>query len=275
MNVELAQTIALIAYGNEYLSSPRGKSSELFSSHSTFQYVSNISFRKGKELDDTVGKPEILANNIRGWFSHLETDGIKYLQLDLLNLQHLPPPYATSLFTAGGAWVIQTDQGKCWQSNWSFVCPGSQQARLWKVEYWERNNTPVVRDFPDIETAYRDLENALLDAQDFSERRKFGWEKWFRKALQLLHDPTPVLPFYTDLLPSTVRTIKVRQLLAGTLQAWVFGGLGSWNDMYITDSSLEKEYQQISKSLYGAVIQSVGSVTNSTIDRRLSQLSIP
>lgn len=274
MNVELAQTIALIAYGNEYLSSPRGRSSELSPSHSTFQYVSVVSFRKGKELDDTVGKPEILANDVRDWFSHLETDGIKYLHLDLLNLQHLPPPYATSLFTAGGAWVIQTDRGKCWQSNWSFVYPGSRQARLWKVEYWERDNTPVVRDFPDIETAYRDLENALVAAQDFSERRKFGWEKWFRKALQLLHDPAPVLPFYADLLPSTVRNIKVRQLLAGALQAWVFGGLGSWNDMYITDSSLEKEYQQISKSLYGSVMQSVGSVTNSTVDDRLSQLSI-
>jgi hypothetical protein len=37
---------------------------------------------------------------------------------------------------------------------------------------------------------------------------------------------------------------------------------------------VEKEYQQISKNLYGAVIQSVGAVTNSTVDDRLSQLSI-
>lgn len=275
MNIELAQTIALIAYGNEYLSSPRRVSRELVSSHSTFQCVFDVSFQKRETLNPLFGESEILAKNTRDWFSRLETDGIRYLKLDLLNLQHLPPPCATSLFTAGGAWVIQTDQGKCWQSNWSFVCPGSRQARLWKVEYWEHDNTPVVRDFPDIETAYRDLENALVDAQAFSERRKFGWEKWFRKALQLLHDPTPVLPFYADLLPSTVRNIKVRQLLAGALQAWVFGGLGSWNDVYITDSSLEKEYQQISKSLYGSVIQSVGSVTNSTVDDRLSQLSVP
>lgn len=275
MNVELAQTIALIAYGNEYLSSLSGKSRELFPSHSTFQYVSDVSFRRGKELDDAVGKPEILANDVRGWFSHLETDGIKNLQLDLLNLQHLPSPYTTSLLTAGGAWVIQTDQGKCWQPGWSLMHPGSRQARPWKVEYWERENTPVIRDFPDIETAYQDLENALVGTQNFSQRFKFGWEKWFGKALHLLHDPSPVLPFYADLLPPMVRTIKVRQLLAGALQAWVFGELGSWNDVYIIDSSLEKEYQQLSKNLYVAVIQSVGAVTNSTIDDRLSQLSIP
>ncbi len=275
MNIELAQTIALIAYGNEYLSSPRRASRELFPSHSTFQYVSDVSFQKGKTLDPVLRRSEILAKNTRGWFSHLETNGIRYLKLDLLNLQHLPPPYATSLFTAGGAWVIQTDQGKCWQFNWSFINQGSRQARLWKVEYWERDNIPVINDFSDMETAYRDLENALVDAQDFSERRKFGWEKWFGKALQLLHNPSPVLPFYADLLPPTLRNIKVRQLLAGALQAWVFGGLGSWNDMYITDHSVEQEYQQISKNLYGAVIQSVGAVTNSTVDDRLSQLSIP
>ena len=55
MNVELAQTIALIAYGNEYLSSPRRDSRELFPSHSTFQYMSDVSFQNGKALDQVVG----------------------------------------------------------------------------------------------------------------------------------------------------------------------------------------------------------------------------
>ena len=274
MNGELAQIVALITHGNEYLSSPRKDTLELFPSHSTFQYVSEVSFQKKKSLDEAPGKPEILANDTRSWFSHLGTDGIRYLKLDLLNLQHLPPPYATSLFTAGGAWVIQTDKGKCWQANWSFLNQRSRQARIWKVEYCERDNIPIITDFPNIETAYRDLENSLAEAQNFSVKRKFGWEKWFGKAIELLHDSSPVLPLYADLLPSTFKNAKVRQLLAGALQAWVFGGLGSWNDMYITDPSVEKEYQQISKRLYGAVIQSVGAVTNSTADDQLKELSI-
>jgi hypothetical protein len=188
-------------------------------------------------------------------------------------LRHLPPPYATRLLTAGGAWVIQTDKQKCWRANWSFIHPGYRQAKIWKVEYWEQDNIPVIKDFPDIETAYRDLESSLVEAQNFSEGRKFGWEKWFGKAVELLHNHSPVLPFYADLLPSTFENIRIRQLLAGALQAWVFGGLGSWNDVYITDSSLEKEYQQISKSLYGSVIQAVGAVTNSTADDRFRALS--
>jgi hypothetical protein len=269
MNIELAQTIALIAHGNEYLSSSRRELHELFPSHSTFQYVSDVSFQRGKALDPRPGRSETLARNTRGWFSRLGIDRIRSLKLDLLNLQHLPPPYATSLFTAGSAWVIQTDQGKCWQGNWSFMNPGSRQAKIWKVDYWEHDNIPVIKDFPDIETAYRDLESSLVEARNFSEKRKFGWEKWFGKAVELLHNPSPVLPFYADLLPSTFENTKIQQLLAGALQAWVFGGLGSWNDVYITDSSLEKEYQQISKSLYASVIQAVGAVTNSTANDRL------
>ena len=273
MNVELAQMIALIAYGNGYLSSERRESRELLPSHSTFQHVFNISFQKWETVDSIPRSSGILAKNTRGWFSQLETDRNRYLKLDLLNLQHLPPPYATSLFTAGGAWVIQTDQGKCWQPKWSFLQQKSRQTRMWNVEYWERDNIPVIGDFPDIQNAYQDLENCLVEAKDFSMRRKFGWEKCFEKALLLLDNRSPVLPFYADLLPSTFMNIKVRQLLAGALQAWVFGGLGSWNDMHITDSSLENEYQQIPKSLYASVIQIVGAVTNSTANDRLRALS--
>lgn len=274
MNVELAQIIALIAYGNEYLSSPRTGALELFPSHSTFQHISQISFQKEKTLHEAMEWSWILARDTQTWFSHLERDGIKCLKLDLLNLQYLPPPYATSIFTAGGAWVIQTDQGKCWKAKWAFTHQRSRQARIWKIEYWESDNLPVIKDFPDIETASRDLENSLEEAQNFSARRKFSWETWFADAIKLLHNPFPIQPFYADLLPYTFGNVRVRQLLAGALKAWVFGGLGSWNDMYIIDPSLEKEYQRISKNLYGAVIQSVGAVTNSTADDRLRELSI-
>ena len=269
MNLELAQNIALIAYGNEYLLSLRRDPPELFPLHSTFQYVFDVSFQKGRALDQALGKARILAKNTRSWFSHLENDGIKYLKLDLLNLQHLPPPYATGLFTAGGAWVIQTDTGKCWQAKWSLQNERHQQARVWNVEYWESDNSPVITDFPDIETAYNDLKNSLLEAQDFSIKWNFGWDKWFAEAISLLQSPSPIQPYYADLLPNGYKNIRIRQLLAGTLQAWVFGGLGSWNDTYIADSSQELEYQQISKRLYLAVIQGIGAVTNSTADNRL------
>lgn len=57
MNVELAQTIALIAYGNEYLSSGGMEPRELFPAHSTFQFVSSVTFQRSKGPNQVLGKP--------------------------------------------------------------------------------------------------------------------------------------------------------------------------------------------------------------------------
>ncbi len=101
----------------------------------------------GQPLDQALGKAKILAKDTSSWFAYLESEGNRYLKLDLLNLQHLLPPYATNLFTAGSAWVIQTDKGKCWQANWSFMNSRTWNARIWKVEYYERDNIPMTYRF--------------------------------------------------------------------------------------------------------------------------------
>jgi len=62
-------------------------------------------------------------------------------------------------------------------------------------------------------------------------------------------------------------------LLAGALKGWVFGGLGSWNDMCFRESSQEREYQLVSKNLYRAVIQSVGVVANSTSIHQFGEIT--
>jgi len=119
----------------------------------------------------------------------------------------------------------------------------------------ESDNSPVITDLPDFECVYSNLESSLLEAQIISERWQLGWEKCFAEAASIMQNHSPALPYYKDLIPDGIENIKIRQLLAGALQAWVFGGLGSWNDMYISDPSLEKEYQRISRRLYVAVIQ--------------------
>lgn len=264
MNVELAQIVALITYGNEYLTSLRYDVLELFPTHSTFQYVSDVSYYKEETFQDISQKSRIVTKDSRTWFSYLRSQGVQFLKLDLLNIQSYLPLHVPSVFTGGGAWVIQTDKRTCWQSKWLLKNQRHPQCKIWAVEYRERDNQPVIMDFPDITTAHQDLEISLAEAQDFSKKYGFDWEKWFAEALELLKSPTPVLPYYSDLLPPKYENVKGRQLLEGALKGWVFGGLGSWNDMYFRESSQEREYQKVSKNLYKAVIQSVGAVANST-----------
>jgi len=270
MNDKLAQIVALITYGNEYLASFRDDVLELFPSHFTFKYVFEVSFHKKKTLQDTSRKSRIVAKDTRTWFSYLKSQGVQYLKLDLLNIQSYLPSHIPSVFTGGGAWVIQTDKRTCWQSKWSLKNQRDPECRIWAVRYWECDNLPVLMDFPDIETAYQDLEDSLIEAQNFSKKNGFDWEKWFAEALALLKSASAIPPYYADLLPASYENIKGRQLLGGALKGWVFGGLGSWNDMYFRDSSQEHEYQLVSKNLYRAVFQSVGAVANSTSIHQLA-----
>jgi len=273
MNNKLAQIIALITYGNEYLSSFPYDGLDLFSLHSTFQTVSEVSFYKKKTLQDTSKKTRVVAKDTRTWFSFLKSQGVQYLKLDLLNIQNYLPLHIPSVFTSGGAWVIQTDKKTCWQSKWYLKKHRDPECRIWAVGYWECDNLPVLMDFPDLDTAYQDLEDSLVEAQSFSKKYRFDWEKWFAEALVLLKSPSAISPFYADLLPASYENIKGHQLLAGALKGWVFGGLGSWNDMYIRESSLEREYQLVSNNLYRAVIQSVGAVANSTSIHQLAEIT--
>jgi len=52
---------------------------------------------------------------------------------------------------------------------------------IWKVEDRESDNSPVITDFPDIKSAYRDLGKSLVETQEFSGISKLGWERWFGK----------------------------------------------------------------------------------------------
>ena len=117
------------------------------------------------------------------------------------------------------------------------------------------------------------MEAQLVKAQTFSKKYGFDWKKWFSEALDLLNSPSAGLPYYADLLPASYENVKGRQLLAGALKGWVFGGLGSWNDMYFRDSTQEREYQQVSKNLYRAVIQSVETVANSTSIHQFAEVT--
>ncbi|RPI87365.1 MAG: hypothetical protein EHM41_05265 [Chloroflexi bacterium] len=262
MNGELAQIIALILYGNEYLSSHEKSVPELLTSHSTFQFVSDLTFEKEKSLLDNFRKSSTPVKDTHTWFSYLRKQGVQVLKLGVLNLSGDLPQHIASAFAGGSSWVLETDKRKCWRAKWRAKDQQHPQRKFWAVEYWEQSKMPVMTDFPDIETAYQDLEISITEAKIFSEKNKLGWENWFAEAIELLHNLAPVLPYHNDLLPPSNNNIRYRQLLAGATKAWVFGGMGSWNDIYFADAAQQKVYERISKSLYQAVCQSIGAVTN-------------
>jgi hypothetical protein len=58
-------------------------------------------------------------------------------------------------------------------------------------------------------------------------------------------------------------------LLAAAEAAWVFGTMGSWNDIGFTDKSLQSEYDAISDRVFDLVVQSAVAAVNTTFEAQV------
>jgi hypothetical protein len=57
--------------------------------------------------------------------------------------------------------------------------------------------------------------------------------------------------------------LAARRLLAIATNSWVFGGIGSWNDLGFVE---DQRYQSVSEPLYGAMMNAFLASVNSPFD---------
>ncbi len=299
MNAELLQLVVLITHGNEFLTGRRPDAPELFPSHPAFHGVGHLSFRRiGRGLRGGPFLDQEIATDTRTWFRALQASGIKRLRMALVARadEELPEPIAAA-FIGGGTWAIQADAGdaaEVWRSLWSVQegrrepkpaeqrleswltrlrraiwpaqarreSPGPRGDTTWSVSYVGVAHYPCRVPFGSVQEATGELEDALRRARDFA--RGMTWEAHFSRALELLGGSAAGSESCHELLPASFRTPEVCRLLAGALASWVFGGMGSWNDLSFEDETRQKAYDAVTRHLYQAVLGAMGAVANAT-----------
>ncbi len=110
------------------------------------------------------------------------------------------------------------------------------------------------------------LKQAVSQAEKFAKRpdvNAINWADWFAKSLELLDSSSPTIPFHPDMIPNSGFTLEACQVLASAAQSYVFGGMGSWNDLGFQKSEINKEYERVTKELYEAVELSIVMASNS------------
>jgi hypothetical protein len=104
MTGAMAQQIALISYGNEYLSN--GTIYPNFGSdNSTFQYCNSVRFIEFKKpLFGSKPKMKVLTNSSTEWFKLLKQSGCKNLRLYFKHSEGNPqaPDHQLAGFVGGG-----------------------------------------------------------------------------------------------------------------------------------------------------------------------------
>ena len=126
------------------------------------------------------------------------------------------------------------------------------KSKPWSVEY-RGFMSPDSRALPmqEMRAVKERLREAVSRAKEFAQGTH--WTKDFTRSLEALESPAPVFPF-PDMLPSSGFPLEARQLLAAAAQAYVFGGMGSWNDLSLpNDPDIIEEYEEISTELYEAI----------------------
>jgi hypothetical protein len=269
MNGELAQIVSLVTHGNSFLN---GEDVDL-STNSTFQYVSSIKFARYKSNQDTQGVE--IANSVSDWFSFLRSKKVTRLWNIAFGWQRQDiPEHAADAFSGGVPRAIQADLPKgfeLWYPQWK--TGGKDKNKPWLVEYRSlmfpnSHALPIQK----MSVVKNQLRQAVSQAEKFAKRSDVNasnWATWFTKSLEILDSPTPTAPFHLDMLPASGFSLEARQVLASAAQSYVFGGMGSWNDMGFEKPELNKEYERVTKELYEAVKFAIAMASNSFASEEL------
>jgi hypothetical protein len=265
MNGELAQRIALVMWGNEIIT--RTVPAEFLDSHATTNFVRSFLF-------DPVprrwpAKP-VMRQSVSGWFTDLLDAGTNRLELDALGQllgggsepldTHLSAAFVNSVPTPI---IAQTRKSTVWAATWQVQDgPRPSDSRIWNVHYSLVNHTSLAAlTHPSIADGTVRLKAALTEIAHFATANKTGhWIQWFQDALTLLYDHEPVVPYWPDLCPPGDPARS--RLLAASVKAFVFGGMGSWNDLGFETDAAQQSYLALTRQLYNAVMFAIDATTN-------------
>lgn len=93
------------------------------------------------------------------------------------------------------------------------------------------------------------------------EQQLRGFTECFARAIQSLNESTAIHGYHKDLYCPGSLSRSSEAMLDAAQSAWVFGGMGSWNDMSF-DGEKGREYEESSEDLFIAVNDAICVAAN-------------
>jgi len=265
----IAQAAALAIFGNDIL---RGYSRENFWPASTvFKFCKAVRF---VALSGEAAKPteSPFAEDPMQWITRLRQEGTTRLHIHAF--AHDDPGINDRMsvgFIGGGPrWLIETRHARAsdlWEARWQVVNKDDPDQKIWDVAYCrvDQGRAPIPLQTRSLTALRQDLMMALSRIEAFATRQKLEtFAGAFRNASGKLSSADPLAETYhSDLAPTPIMPLEAKQLLASAQAAWVFGGMGSWNDLGF-DGDDQREYDALSGKLFLLINQTLCSAINTT-----------
>ncbi|MGN6694944.1 MAG: hypothetical protein ACTHN0_12290 [Aquihabitans sp.] len=262
MNGELAHAVALALHGTAWLSDPTGPPPTL-DGGPTARYLRHVGF---------VFEDDRVAEGVDGWLSWLRDRGVGRIGLvapesELRQVGGAPvQDHLLVAFAGAGRWALVTRDRPpdtlVSPARWEGGDRGAPDQRIWDVTYTGQSVGPMRRSDKPVLAAAEDLRTALVDVEAFARAQGDGW--WgdaFAAAIAGFSMAEPAFPYYPDAIPAGLG-LQRRRLAAVAAASWVFGGMGSWNDLGFEQPEVQATYDRLTARLYRAVLDAFVAVVN-------------
>lgn len=267
MQTNILRSIALVTVGNAALG---GRDVAAFWPGSAlFRHYKHTDFLIARGGDKYIPvAPDPLA-----WFAKLKAMGCKGLRLHTAPMQQregiAPQKERMLVGMVGGGprWLIEAVQparAEIWEGFDRLGDRADPEQRIWRGAYLMLGATEQQADADrDVVGAGSDVRTALIAIEALARDLPGApFADDFAKAIDALDGATPANSSL-DFLNLTELGADARRLFAASVQGWVFGAMGSWNDIGV-EEGLSTRYEETSEALFSALQRAATAVANST-----------
>jgi hypothetical protein len=267
MNGPIAQLVALTCHANSFLGLA-DVPSKFFPDNSTCTFCHRISFVEVKTSWLGKASERTVAEQPDAWFRYLasaKASGVRIIRR-VQNDPRIADRMSAGFVGGGGQWMLGVSHPAAtdyWMARWEVWNQNAPEKRIWRVTYGlvARDQAPTPAD-PDLSVVFAALESALTRIHAFSSKNNCGgFTECFARAIQSLKERSVAHGYYKDLYRPGSLSPSSEAMLDAAQSAWVFGGMGSWNDMGF-DGEAGQEYEEASEQLFTAINDAICAAAN-------------
>lgn len=259
MQGTIFQILVLVTHGNMVLS---GQAiADFYPQHNAFKFDEFVKFVDLERVGNTWNEKPF-AEDPNVWLTKLKTRRCSGLRVERISTdkKDFSDRMSVAFVGGGGRWIIEAvcpGGSDYWEAKWEVGDQNRADQKIWQVTYGRiaRNEKAASSNAPSVDSLSAEMSRTLQDAIVFSRKHKLDWFgeafESGRSALKGKSEP--------DLNGIALRgqlPLHASRLLAASQAAWVFGGMGSWNDLGF-DGEDQRQYEAISDNLFRLINSSL------------------
>jgi len=264
MQGTIFQILVLVTHGNMVLSSLPVAS--FYPEHEAFRFDEFVRFVDFERIGSTWNE-HLFADNPNDWLTKLKNQRYSGLRVNRISTDRkgLSDRMSVGFIGGGGRWLIEAvhpDGSDYWEAKWEVGDRGHFDRKIWRVTYMRiaRHQKSSPAQTPTVDRLSTKMSRALQDAIAFSKRHQLDI---FRAAFESGYS-TLKAESESELNRISLKGQLPRpasRLLAASQAAWVFGGMGTWNDLCF-DGDDQQQYEIISDNLFQLINLSIIATVN-------------